>query len=136
MEFAIRPGKRKATDLRLILYLLVLTTTLTAQVDSRFVYEFTRFAVSPMQTALGGSPIALATEDAAQATINPALMDSGSRQPSANIDFHFAGINRSTATDSVGKLPYYWATGLQYLSYGSFDGADEFRQLYHAVLCR
>ncbi|MCB9272046.1 MAG: hypothetical protein H6561_21150 [Lewinellaceae bacterium] len=72
MEFAIRPGKRKATDLRLILYLLVFTTALTAQVDSRYVYEFTRFPVSPMQTALGGAPIALATEDAAQATINPA----------------------------------------------------------------
>ena len=129
MEFAIRPGKRKATDLRLILYLLVLTTTLTAQVDSRFVYEFTRFAVSPMQTALGGSPIALASEDAAQATINPALMDSlAAGNLSANIDFHFAGIKQIYAGygQRWKNSPYYWATGLQYLSYGSLDGADEF----------
>ncbi|MEZ4898129.1 MAG: type IX secretion system protein PorQ [Saprospiraceae bacterium] len=134
MASATPPGRRKTNSIWcwMIACSLVLPIGLTAQVDSRTVYEFTRFPVSPFQTALGGAPIALSTEDVAQSAINPATMDSlAAGNLSTDIHFHFAGIKQLYAGygQRWKSSPYYWALGMQYMTYGTFDGADEFGNL-------
>jgi hypothetical protein len=92
------------------------------------IFEFVNLATSARSTALGGSQIALMSDDYSLVGGNPALLNekmNGSILFQNN--FHFAGINDSYAGYAL-FVPGIKSTihgGVQYLSYGTFTAADE-----------
>ena len=100
-----------------------------APIGGKHVYEFLNLSPSARVTGLGGNLITVKDDDVALALHNPsALNPSMHTQLSFNHNFHMAGINNGYV--SYGHHIKKWdATihgGLQYLSYGTFDAADEF----------
>ncbi|MFT5164860.1 MAG: hypothetical protein ACI8P3_000083 [Saprospiraceae bacterium] len=96
------------------------------------VYEFLTFSPSARITALGGNLISVSDDDVVLAALNPATLNIGMHnQMSFNHNFYVAGI--STGYVAYGfhaeKLATTFHGGLQYMSYGTFDAADEFGQI-------
>ncbi len=90
------------------------------------VYEFLNLTSSGLVSSLGGSNVSLPDDNLNLAFHNPSLLSPSMRNNVAlNYVNYFAGINYgmvlwSPASGSKGNL----ATGLTYLSYGSFTGSD------------
>jgi len=115
----------------LTLFCGILTLSMFAQapIGGKHVYEFLNLSPSARVTGLGGNLITVKDDDVALAFQNPsALNPSMSTQLSFNHNFHLAGINNGYV--SYGQYVKKWdATlhgGLQYISYGTFDAADEY----------
>lgn len=101
---------------------------LSAQLGGQHTYPFLRLPISARATALGGTPIVTFDEDANLAALNPALLNpTMHRRVSFQHQWLFDGIGAG----SVGYAHYVnkWNTtlhgGVQYVSYGEFQGADE-----------
>lgn len=113
-----------------ISYLLfVFSMMAQAPIGGQHVYEFLNLPQSARVTALGGSLITVKDDDVALAFSNPAVLNpSMDLQLSFNHNIHLAGINNGYA--SFGKylesMDVTMHGGIQYVSYGTFDEADEY----------
>lgn len=103
-----------------------------SQSGGRAIYEFLQLSPSARVTALGGRYISVqdsANADVVLAQMNPAILSIHSTKTiSINQSFYLGGTRFSTLSGAV-HLPKENITvhaGLQYLSYGKFQGADEF----------
>lgn len=114
--------------------LLVILTFLStysaayAQVGGDNVYEFLNFSPSARVTALGGSVIAVQDDDANLAYFNPAALNKAMHgQMAFNHNIHLAGINHGYASYAHYREKWDLTVhgGVQYISYGKFDLADE-----------
>lgn len=100
-------------------------------IGGKHVYEFLNLSPSARITGLGGNLIAVKDDDVALALHNPsALNASMHNQLSFNHNFFVPGTGINSGYASYGRFIKKWdATihgGIQYLSYGNFDAADEF----------
>lgn len=121
---------------RIFLFFLLLLNLLPffswSQSGGRAIYEFLQLSPSARVTALGGRYISVrdsANADVVLAQMNPAILSIHSTKTiSINQSFYLGGSRFSTLSGAV-HLPKENITvhaGLQYLSYGKFQGADEF----------
>lgn len=112
----------------LLLWLLCWSSWSWSQRGGERIYEFVNLATSARSTALGGSQIALMSDDYGLVGGNPALLNAsmdGSILFQNN--FHFAGINNGYAGYAF-YVPGIKSTihgGVHYLSYGRFTAADD-----------
>ncbi len=109
------------------------TGTLFAQpIGGEHIYEFMTFSPSARTTALGGELVSVADDDVALAALNPATLNASMHnQMSFNHNLYVAGISTGYAAYGfhAKKLETVFHGGIQYMSYGSFDAADEFGQI-------
>ena len=115
----------------LTLFCGILTLSIFAQapIGGKHVYEFLNLSPSARITGLGGNLIPVKDDDVALALQNPsALNPLMHNQLSFNHNIHMAGVNNGYV--AYGRYVKKWdATfhgGLQYISYGKFDAADEY----------
>ena len=107
---------------------LLFTLHLQAQVGGTATYSFLDLTPTPQVAALGGKVNAVQGSDPSLAFYNPALLDSTANNfLSLNYVNFFAGINFGYAAYSrsyqgIGNF----ATGVHYVNYGKFTGADEY----------
>jgi len=109
----------------------ILTITLFAQapIGGKNVYEFLNLSPSARVTALGGNLITVKDDDVALAFQNPsALNPSSSTQISFNNNFYVGGISNGYVAygQYAKKLDISFHGGLEYITYGEFDAADEY----------
>jgi hypothetical protein len=93
------------------------------------VFNFLNHSTSARMTAMGGTLVGSATRDVSAAWFNPAVLHQDmSGQVSFNYDNVFAGIGSSYLgyAQQVKRLNMTFHAGLQALSYGTFDGTDEY----------
>ena len=110
----------------LIMGFLASSTTSFAQIGGENVYEFLTLPNTARVTALGGMLISVKDDDAALALQNPAVLnDAMSGQISFSHSFYLADIEAGYVSfaKKLGKFNYF--SGLQYISYGDFQLADE-----------
>lgn len=110
-----------------------LLTALSAQVGGLTTWEFLNLSPSARVSALGGYLIAVPDDDVNLAMVNPALLNpSMDGRLSFSHAFHPAGIDQGYASFGLHR-PQWWGLtvhgGLQYISYGEMDRADEFGQV-------
>lgn len=125
MERALLPGKRNSW---LVLFFFILSFPLWSQRGGERIFEFVNLATSARSTALGGSQIAVISNDYDLVGGNPALLNESMNGSLIFQDnFHFAGINDGYA----GYAKYFPGlkstlhAGVQYLNYGTFTAADD-----------
>ena len=110
----------------LIVFLLLISSAVGAQVGGIGVYKFLNIPVSARVASIGGNSIASFDNDINLAFQNPALLHpSMNRQITFNYTNLVSDINAGYAgycfhLDSIGTF----AAGLQYLNYGTFDRSD------------
>lgn len=111
------------------LFLTFAPFVLFAQSGGLATYEFLQLAPSARVTALGGRYISVQDSDVVLAQMNPAILSVHStRSISFNQSFYLGGARYSNLAGAF-HLPKENITvhgGLQYLSYGKFQGTDEF----------
>jgi len=101
---------------------------LKAQIGGENAYEFLNVPQSARVTALGDYLINPVDDDVALAYGNPALLNEKThRQISFNHILHFSGINHGFFNygHHIKKWDVNVHGGIKYISYGSFDFADE-----------
>ncbi|MGB4846585.1 MAG: type IX secretion system protein PorQ [Saprospiraceae bacterium] len=125
VEYVLQPGKRNNS---LALILLCCSSLVWSQRGGEHIFEFVNLTTSARSTALGGSQIAVISDDYSLVGGNPAMLnESMSGTLIFQDNFHFAGINNGYA----GYAKYFPGlkstlhAGVQYLSYGTFTAADE-----------
>jgi len=106
--------------------------SLNGQVGGNSVYEFLNLPSSARITGLGGNLITVVDDDGALAFHNPALLNPLMHQNlSFNTNLHFAGINNGYFNYT--HFRENWKTtlqaGMQYISYGTFQAANELGQI-------
>jgi hypothetical protein len=109
--------------------IITLSAFAQAPIGGKNVYEFLNLSPSARITALGGNLITVKDDDVALAFQNPsALNPSMNNQLSFNHNIHLGGINNGYVSygQYVKKLDATFHGGLQYMSYGTFDAADEY----------
>ena len=109
-----------------------MTDLVSQPIGGRNVYEFLTLSPSARITALGGSLVSVADDDVMLATQNPGTLTSKvHNQMAFNHNIYLAGINSGYAAYGfhADQLDITFHGGLQYMSYGTFDAADEFGQL-------
>ena len=92
------------------------------------IFEFVNLTTSARSTALGGSQIAMISDDYSLVGGNPAMLnESMSGSIIFQDNFHFAGINDGYAgyAKYFPKLKSTFQGSVQYLSYGTFTAADD-----------
>lgn len=107
---------------------LCIHNNIHAQIGGDNVYEFLNLSPSAQVTALGGSLISVADDDVALGYDNPALLNSTMHQQLtfnhnlfvADVQHGFAGYGHH-----VEKWDATFMAGMQYITYGEFDAADE-----------
>ena len=107
---------------------LLFSNNLISQIGGDNVYEFINLPPSAQVTALGGSLISVADDDVALGYDNPALLNSTMHQQlSFNHNLFLADIQHGFAGygHHVKKWDATILAGMQYVSYGTFDSADE-----------
>ncbi len=110
----------------LILSYTFSTSLIYSQIGGQSTYEFLNLPVSARETALGNDLIAIKDDDINLAYKNPAaITDSLNKEISFNNAIHFAGINfgyvgYGFSSEKAGNF----TTGIQYISYGTFVGAN------------
>ena len=115
--------------LTLLCWIFSLSTFDQAPIGGKHVYEFLDLAPSARVTGLGGNLITVKDDDVALALHNPSVLNpSMHNQMSFNFNLYMAGVNNGYF--SYGHYMKKWdATfhgGIQYISYGDFDAADEY----------
>ncbi len=107
--------------------LLLMFSTVIAQTGGNRVYNFLNFPSSARVTAAGGNLITITDADIALAYHNPALLNpSMHHRMTAGTAAYYAGLNFGYfgyGFDKPGIATFQ--AGIQYVSYGSFNGADE-----------
>lgn len=110
-----------------LLLSLLLFSKMNAQIGGRYGFEFLNLTSSPKVAALGGKYISHVDDDLSVTYHNPSLLnESMDKHISLSFVNYFAGIKygyasyarRLTDHDNI-------AVGVQYISYGTFVGADE-----------
>lgn len=118
--------------LLLLLFFVSLSGMLLAQpIGGENVYEFLTFSPSARTTALGGDLVSVSDDDVVLAALNPgSLNPSMHNQMSFNHNLYVADINMGYAAYGfhAKKIATTFHAGMQYISYGTFDAADEFGQ--------
>lgn len=112
--------------------LLILPYFSFTQVGVRNIYEFLELPVSARVTALGDYLISVYEDDANLAYQNPALLNDSSRtQINFSQNFHLKDIRNGyfSYADYIPSIELNIHGGIQYINYGSFQGADEFGNL-------
>jgi len=121
----LQPGKRNNW---LFLLLVGWSSLLWSQRGGDRIFEFVHLATSARSTALGGSQIALMSDDYGLVGGNPALLnESMDGSIIFQQNFHFAGIDNGYAGYAL-HIPSIKSTihgGIHYLSYGLFTTADD-----------
>lgn len=114
-----------------VISLLFLSVQLTVgQVGGRTTYQFLNIVSSPIQDALGGKLATSSGDDVNQTLINPSIMDTlMDGRLGLNYGNYFTDINFGTVAYgfSVGKNNRKLVAGVTYMSYGDFEGVDEFQ---------
>ncbi|MEO6132570.1 MAG: type IX secretion system protein PorQ [Saprospiraceae bacterium] len=125
VEHVLRPGRKSKG---LILLFLGWSLTLWSQRGGERIFEFIHLTTSARSTALGGSQIAMISDDYSLVGGNPAMLNESMNGTLIFQDnFHFAGINNGYA----GYAGYFQGLkstihgGVQYLNYGTFTSADD-----------
>ncbi len=116
----------------LLLLLFLLPTFGHTQVGIRNVYEFLELPVSARVTGLGDYLISVYEDDANLAYQNPAqLNDSARTQINFSQNFHLKDIRNGyfSYADYLPRVNLNIHGGVQYINYGTFQGADEFGNL-------
>ncbi|NQX78355.1 type IX secretion system protein PorQ [Gilvibacter sp.] len=111
-----------------VLFLLIASATVSAQIGGRYTYQFLNLVNSPRQAALGGKVITNYDWDPSQGLYNPASINPEmDNQLQINYVNYFADVNYGTAS-----YAYLWDrrtqvlhAGVTYINYGQFDGFDE-----------
>ncbi|MEQ9468496.1 MAG: type IX secretion system protein PorQ [Ekhidna sp.] len=106
---------------------LIIPSLVWSQIGGLSGYQSLNLTTNPRAAALGGTTISLADGDLSQFFENPATLDSVGVK---NIFFHFnpyfadVFVYSGAYTFNVGKAGTF-ATGINYVNYGSFDLTDE-----------
>lgn len=102
-----------------------------AQIGGRHVYDFLNLMPSARLVAMGGANVSLKDDDVHFAAMNPALAGDSMHQRAvlsfsnylSDIRYGYAGYSHTF--EGIGSFH----SGIQYLSYGQMQGADEFGNL-------
>lgn len=110
----------------LILFFLLLTISLQAQLGGSSTFKSMTLSTSPRITSLGGKAFGIYDGDINLAVDNPSLIQKDIHQQlSFSNNFYFAGINYGTfayahSIERAGTL----AAAIKYVSYGQMEGRD------------
>lgn len=113
---------------RLILLLLLIQISLTAQRGGESVYSFLQLTNAARVSALGGENVSLADDDINLVFHNPALLSSGLDQH-MNLNYvnYYAGVNYGYASYAFDKgRTGTFAGGIHYVDYGVFERTDQY----------
>lgn len=113
---------------RILIVLLVLSASVSAQVGGRSTYQFLNLVNNPRMAALGGKVLTNYDYDPIQAIWNPASINPEmDNQLSMNYTNYIGDVNYGSAA-----YAYLWDrrtqvlhAGITYVNYGKFDGYDE-----------
>lgn len=113
---------------KVLLFFLVFSSTLVAQIGGNSTYQFLNLVNNPRMAALGGKVVTNYDYDPIQAIWNPASINPEmDNQLSLNYTNYIGDINYGTAA-----YAYSWDrrtqvihAGITYMNYGKFDGYDE-----------
>ncbi len=108
------------------LFFVILPNILIAQIGGQDSFSFLNFPADARQTALGGVNVSADPSDVNSIFSNPALIDStAERHLSINISPFYAGISNTSFAFLYGqKWGGKLGFGIQYLTYGNFEGYD------------
>lgn len=115
-----------------ILFLIIGQELLAQPIGGRNVYEFLNFSPSARVTGLGSALISVSDDDVVLGAQNPATLNERMHHQMAfNHNIYVADINTGYVAYGFhhDKLATSFHAGLQYMSYGTFDAADEFGQI-------
>lgn len=122
--------------MRVIFYVFyiscIYSTVGQAQIGGDNIFEFLNLPASARITGLGGNLITVVDDDPTLAVHNPGLLNYFTHnQISFNTNINLTGINNGYAgyARHVDKWNTSLHGGIQYISYGSFDAANEFGQI-------
>ena len=110
-----------------IIYILLATIPLAAQLGGVGTYEFLNLSQSARITALGGYGSMLRDDDVNLGLANPAALNQSTSNTIAfNHNFHIADINHGHFSYGFSRdsSDLYFSVGAQYVSYGEFIRAD------------
>ena len=113
----------------LLFALIISSYSIFGQVGGRNIYEFLNLSPSARVTAMGDYIVSIYEDDANLAYLNPAaLNDSSATHINFSQNFHFRDITNGyfSYADHLSKYDISVHGGLQYISYGDFNLADEF----------
>lgn len=116
----------------LLLLLLTISSSVSAQMGGIFTYEFLNFAPSARVSALAGAHIAVVDEDVNLAAGNPALLNPKMHeQLSFSHAFHPAGIHYGYVAGGYHhkKLGVTFHGGIRYVNYGDFNLTNDLGQV-------
>jgi len=124
--------KQLSLLLSLFTFLTAIPLEGQAPLGGRRIYTFLDLPASARITALGGNLITVKDDDHTLAFANPSLLNKEMHQQVAvNHSFHVADIQNGYVSYAHHSEPLNltFHGGLQYISYGTFDAADEFGQV-------
>ncbi|MFQ3575807.1 MAG: type IX secretion system protein PorQ [Cytophagales bacterium] len=97
-----------------------------AQLGGRANFEFLNLPTNARQTALGSENISISQGDNNRFFFNPSSIDSSSQN---KVGFSYlsmpAQINAGSASYTFKGKTLFWAAGIQFVNYGTFQGRDE-----------
>ena len=111
---------------------LLLSTVAAAQVGGTSVFRFLNQSPSARMTGLGGAATPILTNDPSFGLSNPALLNEKmDKKAEFSHQFLFADAGAGTAAFAKNwkKYDLTWLAAVQYLTYGTFKGADVFGNL-------
>ncbi|WP_298237994.1 type IX secretion system protein PorQ [uncultured Algibacter sp.] len=112
----------------IIIFYLLLSVCLHAQVGGESTYQFLNLVSSPRQAALGGKVLTNVDYDVTQALFNPATINPEmDNQLALNYTSYLGDIGYGTASYAytVDRRTQTFHAGITYINYGTFDGYDE-----------
>jgi hypothetical protein len=112
---------------RIVLFILLITFKSFSQVGGETIYNFLNLTSSARQASLGGKTLTL-LDDVNQPLFNPSVINKNfNKQLSVNYLNYLADINITSATFAFTVSPKIGTlhSGITYLNYGKFIGADE-----------
>ncbi len=109
----------------LIILFFFATTTAWGQAG-KGVFQFLNLPVSSRLAALGGTNVSISDSDLNFSLQNPALLTAGTHNMiSFNYSLYLADIMYGSAIYGHNYKNNYFAAGIHYIDYGTFDGMDE-----------
>jgi len=110
------------------LYIILISTSVFAQIGGESTYQFLNLVSSPRQAALGGKVFTNVDYDVTQALTNPSTINvEMDNQLALNYMSYLGGISYGTAAYAYtwDRRTQTFHMGVNYINYGSFDGYDE-----------
>ncbi|MCX7548316.1 type IX secretion system protein PorQ [Xanthomarina sp. F1114] len=111
-----------------IIFIMLASTFVSAQVGGETTYQFLNLVSSPRQAALGGKVFTNIDYDVTQGLTNPATINvEMDNQLALNYTSYLGGISYGTAAYAytLDRRTQTFHMGVNYINYGSFDGYDE-----------